>query len=352
MVDFVVYVPRYLPPGCGVSDAVVVPDRRESVRDTPGQVYMRLGDKMALWEMARSPALIPHNLQGVARAGDTHVWMVGPSKGDFRTITWTKMGTQFGLTGKYKTEQLLRVAASMAPAAPRVTPRQLLEEDRLPPGGIGAVLWLFGEHFVDEVTEGFPAHTAGIETGDELVAVDGRPVGGLGPAEIIGLVRGRVGSKVRITFRRGNMQFTRALVRAAIPNIVSFRRPLDEAIKSMQFRVLIPKWVPELFQLSEVAVSTLRPNPRKEGPQLELIYTSTPGSFRRGPSITITQKKARGSAPPPAKRYARIGNRQAAVYVGPFGTVRMRWIADGIQVTLQSAGVAFEDLIRVATSMR
>src|SRR5438309_7262321 len=55
-----------------------------------------------------------------------------------------------------------------------------------------------------EVYEGTPAEQAGLQAGDELVSIDGQAVAGMALDQMTSLVRGPVGSQVRITVRRGD----------------------------------------------------------------------------------------------------------------------------------------------------
>ncbi|MEZ4225177.1 MAG: S41 family peptidase [Polyangiaceae bacterium] len=73
-------------------------------------------------------------------------------------------------------------------------------------GGIGVEVD-FGE---DEITviapiEGSPAERAGIRSGDHIVAIDGRPVRGKSPEELVRAMRGAAGTKVSVSIRRTGM---------------------------------------------------------------------------------------------------------------------------------------------------
>ena len=56
---------------------------------------------------------------------------------------------------------------------------------------------------VEEIYEDTPAETAGMETGDVLTAVDEKDVTGMDLSDVVDLVKGEEGSKVKITVQRG-----------------------------------------------------------------------------------------------------------------------------------------------------
>jgi len=75
------------------------------------------------------------------------------------------------------------------------------------PGGIGAVLRFHGtEHrlVVEDVPPGTASAHAGLEVGDQVVAIDGAPVADMAGEEVVRRLRGPVASKVRLTLRRGD----------------------------------------------------------------------------------------------------------------------------------------------------
>ncbi len=55
-----------------------------------------------------------------------------------------------------------------------------------------------------EVYDGTPAQQAGLQSGDLLVSIDGKPVGDMSLDEMTGLVRGPAGTGVQIVVRRGD----------------------------------------------------------------------------------------------------------------------------------------------------
>lgn len=100
--------------------------------------------------------------------------------------------------------------------------------------GIGAFVRENDEGFFEIVRpiDGQPAHLAGLQAGDLVVAVDGRSVIGVGLDETISLVRGPQGTEVTLTIRRAdveefNVTITRA--RIEIPLVEAEMLPGDVA---------------------------------------------------------------------------------------------------------------------------
>lgn len=70
-------------------------------------------------------------------------------------------------------------------------------------GGIGVEVEFDSEQiFVIAPIEGSPAARAGIAPRDEIVAIDGEPLMGMKPVDVVGRMRGEVGSKLTLTLRR------------------------------------------------------------------------------------------------------------------------------------------------------
>jgi carboxyl-terminal processing protease len=71
--------------------------------------------------------------------------------------------------------------------------------------GIGiSVSTRASEPRIVEVYDDTPAKAAGLQSGDVLVAIDGKPVSGLALDQMTGLVRGPAGTSVELTVRRGD----------------------------------------------------------------------------------------------------------------------------------------------------
>jgi hypothetical protein len=64
-----------------------------------------------------------------------------------------------------------------------------------------------GNVLVVQVNEGSPAERAGVQPGDQLLAVDGEPVAGKRLDEVVNRVRGPAGSPVLLRFRRAGQDF-------------------------------------------------------------------------------------------------------------------------------------------------
>jgi carboxyl-terminal processing protease len=87
-------------------------------------------------------------------------------------------------------------------------------------GGIGVVMSFAepGHCRIMSVMENTPGQAAGLQDGDEVIAVEGMPVAELQPEEVVGKIRGVEGTQVVITIRRGgeaDKDYT--LTRSSIP---------------------------------------------------------------------------------------------------------------------------------------
>lgn len=87
-------------------------------------------------------------------------------------------------------------------------------------GGIGVVMSFAepGHCKIMSVMENTPGQQAGLQDGDEVIAVEGTPVSGLQPEEVVGKIRGVEGTQVVITIRRqGEEDKDYTLTRSSIP---------------------------------------------------------------------------------------------------------------------------------------
>jgi carboxyl-terminal processing protease len=73
-------------------------------------------------------------------------------------------------------------------------------------GGIGARIAMDeqGQLVITEPMIGMPAEKAGVKAGDIITAVDDKPIKGLPLVEAVGMVRGPIGSAVKLTVKRGS----------------------------------------------------------------------------------------------------------------------------------------------------
>jgi carboxyl-terminal processing protease len=79
---------------------------------------------------------------------------------------------------------------------------------------------------IGTVYDGSPARKAGLRRGDVIVAADGKRLGDQAEDAAVSRVRGRAGTAVRLTIRRGDERFDRTLERAevSVPAVEAARR--------------------------------------------------------------------------------------------------------------------------------
>ena len=78
-------------------------------------------------------------------------------------------------------------------------------------GSVGAILGKdnrSGRLFVREAPPGLGAAQAGIQTGDELTRIDGKPVASMSPDDVHRALAGKVGTKVSLTVTRAGEERT------------------------------------------------------------------------------------------------------------------------------------------------
>jgi carboxyl-terminal processing protease len=84
-------------------------------------------------------------------------------------------------------------------------------------GGIGIELAAEGGRVrVLAPLDDSPAARAGIAAGDEIIAIDGVPLGAGGTTDVVGRLRGEPGTPVQLTLARGTARFDVELVRAIV----------------------------------------------------------------------------------------------------------------------------------------
>lgn len=104
-------------------------------------------------------------------------------------------------------------------------------------GGIGATVSLTqdGQVQIAEARAGWPAEAAGLQSGDVIVAVDGVEVKGKGLDEVVNLIRGELGTQVRLTISRASVSspFEVSVTRAQINIFGRILKDTDIAYISM-----------------------------------------------------------------------------------------------------------------------
>jgi hypothetical protein len=96
------------------------------------------------------------------------------------------------------------------------------------------------ELVVDYAFGGSPAARAGITTGDRLLAVDGRPTAGLTVAEVAELIRGPIGTSVRLRMLRTGPAGSETLDVAAERTNITFPERLFPARSAGQYGFIDP----------------------------------------------------------------------------------------------------------------
>ncbi|MGH7739407.1 MAG: S41 family peptidase [bacterium] len=101
-------------------------------------------------------------------------------------------------------------------------------------GGLGIEIAMKDKHLtVMTPIEGTPAEKAGIRSGDEIVKIEGKSTEGMNINDAVKLLRGKVGTAVKITIRREGLSepfdvsLTRAIIK--IQSIRAYRLPGDIA---------------------------------------------------------------------------------------------------------------------------
>lgn len=85
-------------------------------------------------------------------------------------------------------------------------------------GGIGASVKQSGDYVaVDSPIKNTPAAKAGLKTNDVILKVNGHSVAGKTTTQVVSKIRGKIGTKVQLTLKRGSKTFTVNLTRAKIP---------------------------------------------------------------------------------------------------------------------------------------
>lgn len=121
----------------------------------------------------------------------------------------------------------------------------------------GVGLWLrrtAGRLLVVQVAAGSPARRAGVQAGDELLAVDGRPTSQQSADAVTARLRGRAGSPVTLQLRRGTVRRQLTLRRARVPEGTVTRELLADQVGL----IVVPAFRPGTGQQVRAAARDLR----------------------------------------------------------------------------------------------
>jgi len=83
--------------------------------------------------------------------------------------------------------------------------------------GVGIVITIYERQLtIVSPIAGTPGYAAGLQSGDEIMAIDGRPTKYMSMLEAVDSMRGPEGTPVELTMRRGDEEFTVRIVRANV----------------------------------------------------------------------------------------------------------------------------------------
>ena len=127
---------------------------------------------------------------------------------------------------------------------------------------VGVGVWLrsdAGQIVIAQVTGGSPAAKAGLQAGDQVMAVAGRVTQGSTAPIVAAGLRGRAGSSVAVLYQRGATSQTVVLTRASVPaaGVTVVREPV--AVKGRQVaRIVIPSFTRGVGREVRAALTRLR----------------------------------------------------------------------------------------------
>jgi hypothetical protein len=364
-VDFVVLTPSYLPTGAKVGKALVVPEQMVGKYLLPNEVAMELGAGLSVWEMPDGAVPLPGPGEPVG-LGDRVTGWLSTAVGLGRvTLEWESAGTRIGLSGNVDRALLLRIARSFRPGVSKVAPRPVSARRArmapglarppmpFPPGGIGAPLARGAQAIVLDVYPGLPADRAGIKRGDQVIAVDGRPVAGGPSDDTVRRARGPVGSRVTLTIRPRGQETARTitLTRVLLPVLQRTRVSVKEAQAAIHYPLLVPTYLPQGFRLAEVNLDTWEPNPAGLQPEAQILYD---GPLRAVLVISLRPASAAWPLWTPARgaQPVTVGRWPALVAASRRGAVLLQGQAGATAVRLFAMGMDERQVLQVAGSLR
>ena len=350
--DFVIYLPTYLPPGAGQPRLIFAPEDALPGAYVPNRVYVTYGGGITLWQMPTIGRPLRHPAVPISLGGRMGWVSNGPGAGK-ASIEWIQGNTQLGIAAPLPVAELFKIEGSAVPAAPDSTMappsaarlRSWQPEGAAPAGigGIGIMLAPGLPPTVSAVEPASPAAGAGLQPGDIIAAVDGRPAENLTMAELTDLIRGPVGTEVRLTLRRHQSQVVEVVIRRAALS------PFDrsdvtpaQARRLVSFPLLQPGWLPPGCHL--FACEIVRQNGKPS--EVRLVYHAV-----GRPLLLITQMPAGAHRPAPGPGAERVSIGGAVGMLNlPAGL--LSWASGGTAVSLQSHQLERDIALNIARSMR
>ena len=353
--DFVLYLPTYLPGGAGPPRLLFGPEQRLADTYVPNRVYATYGRGIALWQMPTIGRPLRHPAWPVDLGGRMGWASDGPGSGR-ATVEWRQGETQLGVSGPLPIQELFKIAGSAVQAAPQV-PMAAPSVARLqhwapetppnlPEGGVGVILRPGIPPTVASVDPGGPAADAGVQPGDVIAAVDGRPVVAVPIAATMRLVRGTPGTTVHITLHRGDFvaPVEVALRREPLPTLHVQEVTLAQARSMLPFTFLEPGWLPPRCRLLTCAVMTRNGKPW----EAQLVY-----HIVGRPLLLIGESRASARHLPLASgkgtERVRIGGATGMLGLSA-GT--LSWVQRGTAISLQSSSLQRDLALKIARSMK
>ena len=168
-------------------------------------------------------------------------------------------------------------------------------------GGVGLVMGIetAGEKraFVQWVAQGGPADRAGLQPGDVIVAIDGKPTAGLEIKDITGMLRGNAGTVVRVNLERAGAPLPDALsiTRREVHTPTVFAKMLPNNVAFVAIAVFGQSTADELNRAldkfertgAQAYVLDLRDN---GGGYLDAAIDVSSKFIARGPIVKVTER--------------------------------------------------------------